>query len=73
MAKFTVTLCEIVAHSFVVDALNEEAAITLAYSEFDSQADSAVCISLGLDAARPPTVAIAPDASAGQPVWAAFG
>jgi hypothetical protein len=73
MAKFTVTLYEIAAHGFTVDAINEEAAIRLARAEFDALVDPDTCVSLGLDVARSPTVTPARDASAGQTMMAAFG
>ena len=57
MSKFTVTLYEIAAHSFTVDALNKEAAIRAARAKFDAQVDSDTCISLGLDLDRSPAVA----------------
>jgi hypothetical protein len=73
MAKFTVTLHEIAAHTFAVDAINEEAAIRLARAEFDALVDPVTCVSLGLDLSRSPTVTPARDASADQTVMAAFG
>jgi hypothetical protein len=56
MATFTVTLYEIAAHAFTVDASDEGAAVKLARAEFDAHIDSETCISLGLDPGRPPTV-----------------
>jgi hypothetical protein len=56
MAKFTVTLYEIVAHAFTVDALNEEAAVKLARAQFNARIDAETCVCLGLDLGRPPTV-----------------
>jgi hypothetical protein len=73
VAKFTVTIYEIAAHGFTVDAVNEEAAIRLARAEFDALVDPDTCVSLGLDPARSPTVTPARDASAGQSVMAALG
>ena len=71
MTKFTVTLYEIAAHSFTVDARNEEAAVKLARAQFDAQLDPEACISLGLDLCRPATVAPTGEASAGLTMRAA--
>lgn len=59
MATFTVTLYEIAAPTFTVDASDEEAAVKFARAEFDAHIDSETCISLGLDPGRPPTVTTA--------------
>ena len=53
MAKFMITLYEISAHTFTVDALTEAAAVELARAEFDGQLDADS--SPGLD--RTPIVA----------------
>ena len=73
MAKFTVTLYEVSAHGFTVDAVNAEAAIKLARAEFDAFVDPDTCVSLGLDPARSPTVAPARDTSAGRNMKSASG
>ena len=71
MARFTVTLYEIAAHAFTVDARNEEAAVKFARAQFDAQLNSETCISLGLDLGRPATVAPIGEASAGLTMRAA--
>ena len=72
MAKFTVTLHEIAAHTFTVEARSEEDAIELARSAYEAQVDSETCISLGLDPRRPPTVAPARNPSNYQAMWERF-
>jgi hypothetical protein len=73
VAKFKVTLYEVAAHGFTVDAVNEEAAIRLARAGFDALVDPDTCVSLGLDLARSPTVTPARDSSDDRTMRAAFG
>ena len=67
MAQFAITLYEIAAHTFMVDALNVEGAVELARGRFDAQLDADTCVSLGLDRRRAPTIVPLPCDLANDP------